>query len=385
MKKKKILIVIGVILVLFIVAIIPRKKFLKTNIYVYNGIYHWDNNDSNNKTKHTFVNDVCTECGLYYNKTFFDIFGDEAIMYKSNNNPYGVDIEKYGDSINVYFYTPNFDLNKDKYINVDKNNFYNDNYNISMTYEDSFYRSKHGLLSGKKGPLNYSPNCEPIKEGNDEIKLNDATYVLDKKGNFLGYFTNSLNNKSRPIWYCGAYVTHDDVAAYLLAFGKVPANSDYIPSKQEERRGSVDKWGEYARLNKTYFENDIKKFSYEPKLPGGRYIETDYGSTSEYFVGDIKQVPYIKGQKIVRGACRFVFIDIASKTKIDDRYVFYTSNHYNDFQEYLNYDGGYGKLFGNESAGNPYCNNLSEYSSSLKPSTQYKDTIKKNIKDVLVK
>jgi hypothetical protein len=31
--------------------------------------------------------------------------------------------------------------------------------------------------------------------------------------------------------------------------------------------------------------------------------------------------------------------------------VFYTYNHYNDFQEYLNYYGGWGEMFGNVTGG----------------------------------
>ncbi|MBQ8414350.1 MAG: hypothetical protein IJX58_03790, partial [Clostridia bacterium] len=36
---------------------------------------------------------------------------------------------------------------------------------------------------------------------------------------------------------------------------------------------------------------------------------------------------------------------------LDERYVFYTYNHYNDFQEYLNYEGGWGEMFGNITGG----------------------------------
>jgi hypothetical protein len=35
----------------------------------------------------------------------------------------------------------------------------------------------------------------------------------------------------------------------------------------------------------------------------------------------------------------------------DEVYVFYTGNHYNDFREYLNYFGGWGEPFGNETGG----------------------------------
>ena len=36
----------------------------------------------------------------------------------------------------------------------------------------------------------------------------------------------------------------------------------------------------------------------------------------------------------------------------NERHVFYTYNHYNDFEEYLNYEGGFTSRFGNESVGN---------------------------------
>ena len=36
---------------------------------------------------------------------------------------------------------------------------------------------------------------------------------------------------------------------------------------------------------------------------------------------------------------------------LDERYVFYTYNHYNYFQEYLNYYGGWGEMFGNITGG----------------------------------
>ena len=38
----------------------------------------------------------------------------------------------------------------------------------------------------------------------------------------------------------------------------------------------------------------------------------------------------------------------------DEVYVFYTHNHYNDFREYLNYYGGWGEIFGNETGGGEF-------------------------------
>ena len=64
---------------------------------------------------------------------------------------------------------------------------------------------------------------------------------------------------------------------------------------------------------------------------------------------------YNDGYSITRGAARIVY---SCKDKngnkiidLDERYVFYTYNHYNDFQEYLNYEGGWGEMFGNVTGG----------------------------------
>ena len=56
----------------------------------------------------------------------------------------------------------------------------------------------------------------------------------------------------------------------------------------------------------------------------------------------------------------------------DEVYVFYTHNHYNDFREYLNYYGGWGQVFGNETGGGEYS---SKYNCNPTPyvPTAYKD------------
>ena len=87
---------------------------------------------------------------------------------------------------------------------------------------------------------------------------------------------------------------------------------------------------------------------------------------------------YNNGDSISRGTCRFVFTSDPDVTKINERYVFYTYNHYNDFQEYLNYDNGFGIRFGNESAGNPYCSSGSSYKDTYNKPTQYPNVISHN-------
>ena len=66
-------------------------------------------------------------------------------------------------------------------------------------------------------------------------------------------------------------------------------------------------------------------------------------------------VDYNNGSKITRGAARIVYSNSTTSgkalTDINEKYLFYTYNHYNDFQEYLNYQGGWGEMFGNITGG----------------------------------
>lgn len=81
-------------------------------------------------------------------------------------------------------------------------------------------------------------------------------------------------------------------------------------------------------------------------------------------------------KKITRGAARLVYARYDKKGNdldINQKYVFYTYNHYNDFQEYLNYRNGFGKIFGNITGGG-------ELSSKTKYApTSYNEVILKNL------
>ncbi len=84
---------------------------------------------------------------------------------------------------------------------------------------------------------------------------------------------------------------------------------------------------------------------------------------------------------------RFIFLSDSRIKSIDNRYVFYTYNHYNDFQEYLNYDNGYGKRFGNETAGNPYIANKNDWDNTqnyitLKSPTACEQTVRLTYKEM---
>ena len=160
------------------------------------------------------------------------------------------------------------------------------------------------------------------------------------------------------IYRGGGYIGLEEVAAYVYAFGDVPAN--YVSSKSTSPTSS--KWGIYLRLNHTAFSGNTSRYPYEPELPrisgcGGdlRYYEIDIGTTGTDCDPSYAAQPYNDGRRITRGAARIVYarFDANGDRVIDlsERFVFYTYNHYNDFREYLNYYGGWGEMFGNVTGG----------------------------------
>ena len=121
-------------------------------------------------------------------------------------------------------------------------------------------------------------------------------------------------------------------------------------------------WGEYLRLNNTEFSGDPDRFPEDPELPGitgfgGNivYYEVDIGTTGTDCDPRYPSRIYNDGDYIARGAARIVYSSYYADTRMpvdpEDRYVFYTYNHYNDFQEYLNYENGWGTMFGNITGG----------------------------------
>ena len=121
-------------------------------------------------------------------------------------------------------------------------------------------------------------------------------------------------------------------------------------------------WAEYLRVNHTQFSGSTSKYPYEPELPnitgcGGTltYYEMDIGTTGTDCDPAYTAELYNNGYSITRGAARIVYgkRDLNGNGIFEEgeHYVFYTYNHYNDFQEYLNYYGGWGKMFGNITGG----------------------------------
>ena len=226
----------------------------------------------------------------------------------------------------------------------------------AQSLEEALERSKNGQVSGSTVTPDQAPiisTYRPMVDGkyvknNEPYYIDENTYVV----------VDALGNEVLRIYRGGGYITLEEVAAYVYAFGDVPAN--YASNKKTKPTSSI--WGEFLRVNHSKFSGDTRKYPYEPALPrisgcGGDliYYEIDIGTTGTDCDPSYNIVIYNNGRTITRGAARIVYARFgANNNKIidpDEKYVFYTYNHYNDFQEYLNYFGGWGEMFGNITGG----------------------------------
>ena len=254
--------------------------------------------------------------------------------------------------------------NSDPYQNISKAEFYT-NYKTACCNLDASYRSKHGFLSGDlEVPDQYAVDSQNRPMSGGKYIRNTATYYLDNGNTYV--VVDASGKEVMRIHKAGGYITLEEVAAYMYAFGgsgQIPAN--YTSKKSGKPNSSI--WGEYLRVNHSYFIGDTDRYPYEPELPdisgcGGslKYYEMDIGTTGTVTPGYAAK-PYIEGNKINCGAARIVYArqDLNSNGIYENNeiYVFYTHNHYNDFREYLNYYGGWGKMFGNVTGGGEYSSN----------------------------
>lgn len=255
----------------------------------------------------------------------------------------------------------------------------------SLGYASSYEESK-SLTSEKKSSGLNQDRTSYISRNNTEGQKDDKGVYYRLSDSLYGdngasFRINMIDGSEGPAIYKGAvYTDMDDVAAYLYAFGELPVNMDYDSG---DKRKSISDWGTLGRVNNTAYSNDnsIEKFKFEPEAWTHSiyfdkresttdywyyYVETDYGPASfneESYVSG--PGTYNNGKSINRGVSRFIYTAAFTNNEHSDskvkkienvleRHVFYTYNHYNDFQEYLNYYGGWNKMYGNMTAGNEY-------------------------------
>ncbi len=226
----------------------------------------------------------------------------------------------------------------------------------AQSHEEALERSQNGILSGYTTVPDQAPTLSEYRP------MKDGQYILNSELNFADENTyivvDAYGEEVLRVYRGGAYITLEEIAAYIYAFGDIPAN--YVSSKRVKPKDSI--WGENLRLNHTKFSGNTKKYPYEPELPnttgcGGslQYYEIDIGTTGTDCDPGYSVRIYNDGNTITRGAARIVYgkcdLNGNGVYEFGELHLFYTYNHYNDFQEYLNYYGGWGEMFGNITGG----------------------------------
>ena len=254
----------------------------------------------------------------------------------------------------------------DPYVGVSKADFYA-NYTTACCYTDAMYRTEHFLMSGTLDvPGQYATVSSYQPTENGLLIRNTDCYYEDDGNTYV--IVDAWGKEVLRVYKGAAYITLEEVAAYMFAFGgsetDLPAN--YTSKKNTKPQNSP--WGQYLRLNHSYFKGDTNKYPYEPELPnisgcGGtaQYYEMDIGTTGTDTGPGYPVKLYNDGNIITRGAARLVYtrqdLNRNGVYEEDEVFVFYTANHYNDFREYLNYFGGWGEIFGNETGGGKLSDN----------------------------
>ena len=250
----------------------------------------------------------------------------------------------------------------DPYVNVNKDEFYG-RYTPACCYEDAQYRSQHNLLSGVEAvpqQMFTRANYQPMS---GQLYVRNADSYYEDDGNTY-VVTDGFGTPVLRIYKGGGYITLEEVAAYMYAFGGSSSNLPANYTTNKKGSPSSSPWGKYLRCNHSQFSGNTSKYPYEPVLPningcGGQlqYYEMDIGTTGTSTPSQ-NSGAYNNGYSIVRGAARLVYSrqDLNGNGVYEEGevYVFYTHNHYNDFTEYLNYYGGWGLTFGNVTGGGQF-------------------------------
>ena len=251
------------------------------------------------------------------------------------------------DNNSVTVYLPNEvdPVTSDPYVNVDVDEFYK-NYEPAISYMDAYYRTQHNLMSGSISTQTATPYVSSYQPEKDGKLVRNTAYIFSEDGKTY-YVVDAYGNIVNKIYKCGAYVTLDEVAAFVFAFGTFPANH----TTEKKPKPASSPWGKYLRANHSHFTGDTSRYPYEPELPN---ID-GCGGELYYYEMDVGTAAYNNGTNITRGACRIVYtrsdLDRDGVIEIDETYLFYTQNHYHDFREYLNYLGGWGTVFGDDAGG----------------------------------
>ena len=119
----------------------------------------------------------------------------------------------------------------DPYIGVTAEEFYAD-YQPAVSLQDARYRSKHGFLSGSldvPGQEAARAEEQPMEDGK---YIRNASRHYEDDGNTY-VVTDSRGNQVMRLYRGGGYITLEEVAAYMYAFG---GDEDCLPANYTSKK-----------------------------------------------------------------------------------------------------------------------------------------------------
>ncbi len=120
----------------------------------------------------------------------------------------------------------------DPYANVNVTAFYSD-YEPATGYWDAYYRTLHGLMSGNIAEQDQKPTLADDMPTVNGYYVRNTSALYSEDGNVY-YVVDADGNIVNRVYKGAAYVTLEEVAAYVFAFGEVPAN--YVSDKKQIQR-----------------------------------------------------------------------------------------------------------------------------------------------------
>jgi hypothetical protein len=142
------------------------------------------------------------------------------------------------------------------------------------------------------------------------------------------------SNSDRSTWY----VDYEDVALYYQGFGSLPVNY-HLGVESSDKAAAYSVYGNKARLYTNDYSRTTGYMTAFPTPNAYSYFEADIGGTSSY----------ASSSSWNRGAYRLVIVYEGFKQYGNtDTVIFYTTDHYDSFQECYNYAGGWSDVFNGE-------------------------------------
>ena len=129
----------------------------------------------------------------------------------------------------------------DPYQGMSKESFYAD-YEPACCNQDAAHRSKHGFLSGVlEVPGQFAQEAQNRPRADGKFVRNTAALYLDSGNTYV--VTDSQGNEVLRVHRAGGYITLEEVAAYMYAFGGADGSLPANYTTKKKAKPDSKQWG----------------------------------------------------------------------------------------------------------------------------------------------